>query len=147
MAEPHRINHEFVEYIPDALEPETLYISVEYATCSHLCLCGCGERVVSPLAPREWRLTFDGDTVSLDPSVGNWSFDCQSHYWIRRSRVTWAKRWSKEKIEANRAFDRHQKRRYYGGLGTKPLENDDATDRTSHTPRLPRLPSWLRRQR
>jgi hypothetical protein len=144
MAKPRHIKHQFIEYIPNALDPETLYISVKYATSTHLCLCGCGERVVAPLAPTEWRLTFDGDTVSLDPSIGNWSFDCQSHYWIRRNRVIWAGRWSKKKIEANRSSDHHRKRAYYDDSGLDQLERDRVRDGKG---RLTRLPSWLRRGR
>lgn len=30
----------------------------------------------------------------LRPSVGNWSFPCQSHYWIDNGRVRWAGRMS-----------------------------------------------------
>jgi hypothetical protein len=140
MTESRPIKHQFVEYIPEILEPDTLYVSVEYATCSHLCLCGCGERVVTPLAPTEWHLTFDGDTVSLDPSIGNWSFDCQSHYWIRRSRVTWARSWSKEKIDANRSLDRRRKRKHYGEpKGEIPQADDKSRWQRSLPRRLRRL--------
>ena len=51
---------------------------------------GCGGRVVTPLSPDDWRLTYDGDTVSLWPSIGNWAFACQSHYWIRSDQIVWA---------------------------------------------------------
>jgi hypothetical protein len=63
----------------------------------------CGNEVVTPLSPRDWKLIFDGETVSLDPSIGNWSFSCQSHYWIRRNKIVSARRWSKHEIEAARA--------------------------------------------
>ncbi|WP_353963011.1 DUF6527 family protein [Streptomyces sp. NBC_00365] len=39
--------------------------------------CGCGRKVVTPLAPQEWKLTLDGVSVSLHPSIGNWSFPLQ----------------------------------------------------------------------
>lgn len=123
------VTHEFVEFIPQELEPGTVYISVEYATCAHLCLCGCGEKVVTPLAPTDWRLTFDGEAISLDPSIGNWSFDCQSHYWIEESRVIWARQWSKEKIKANRARDRHQKQRLNGE--PEPDDSDAALEESA----------------
>lgn len=35
---------DFVEFIPSELAPGVLYISMDYATCSHLCACGCGAR-------------------------------------------------------------------------------------------------------
>jgi hypothetical protein len=109
-----RVSHQFVEFIPEELDEATLYISIPYATVVHLCLCGCREKVITPLTPTDWRLIFDGETVSLHPSVGNWSFDCQSHYVIKRSRVIWAGRWSRAEIQAARLRDRYAKDRYYG---------------------------------
>jgi hypothetical protein len=81
------LTHEFVDYMPDVPQEGTLYISIRFATAIHKCCCGCGNEVVTPLSPTDWKLIFDGDTVSLDPSIGNWSFPCQSHYWIRRNNV------------------------------------------------------------
>lgn len=124
-----RVEHRFVEFVPEQTEPATLYISVEYATVVHSCLCGCGERVVTPLTPTDWHLTYDGETVSLSRSVGNWSFACQSHYWIERSRVHWAGPWSNDKIEANRARDLHAKRLYYEGeRHASEADNDRTVD-------------------
>lgn len=80
----------FVEFIPDHLEDGVLYVSERFRTCSHNCCCGCGEEVVLPLSPVEWQLSRDGDAVSLWPSVGNWDYGCQSHYFIRRNQVRWA---------------------------------------------------------
>lgn len=79
-----------------------LYISFEYATASHLCACGCGQKVVTPIRPTEWLLIWNGEAVSLYPSVGNWSFPCRSHYWIRENRIVWAPRWSPRQITAGR---------------------------------------------
>ena len=53
-------------------------MSIPYATAVHLCACGCGNKVVTPFSPAEWQLTYDGDTVSLSPSIGNWQFPCKS---------------------------------------------------------------------
>jgi hypothetical protein len=67
---------------------------------------------VTPLSPTDWKLTFDGETISLSPSIGNWSLKCQAHYWIERNQVRWAGRWSRDEIEAGRASDqitRHQR--------------------------------------
>ncbi len=111
---PERVlRHEFVEHIPDQLAEGTIYISVQFATAVHRCCCGCGNEVVTPLSPTDWSLIFDGESVSLDPSIGNWSFACRSHYWITRSRVKWARRWSKERIRAGRAADSAAKARYF----------------------------------
>jgi hypothetical protein len=99
------LTHKFVEFIPRELEPNTIYVSIPYATAIHNCCCGCGNRVVTPISPADWKFIFDGRSVSLDPSIGNWSFPCRSHYWIRNSRVVWADEWTDEKIAANRKKD------------------------------------------
>jgi hypothetical protein len=92
------ITFKFVEFVPKELEEGTLYISTEYATAVHRCCCGCGSKITTPLDPDEWRLIFDGKTVSLEPSIGNWSFPCQSHYWIRRNKVVWSGALTKEQV-------------------------------------------------
>lgn len=114
------LRHEFVEYIPNTLADGTIYVSVTYATAAHKCCCGCGIEVVTPLSPTDWKLIFDGESVTLDPSVGNWSFACQSHYWITRNRVTWASRMSDEQIYAGRAYDRRAKEAYFVAKGGPP---------------------------
>jgi hypothetical protein len=112
------LKHEFVEFIPSDLKEGTIYISMRFGTASHLCCCGCGNKVVTPIRPTDWTLIFDGKTISLNPSIGNWGFKCQSHYWIRNNKVVWAARWSKEKISTGRARDRLAKERYYRVAGT-----------------------------
>lgn len=107
-----RFGHKFVEQIPERLEEGVLYISIEYATVMHLCACGCGHEVVTPLSPTDWEMTFDGETVSLAPSIGSWSLKCQSHYWIRRGGVRWARWMSPEEIERGRERDRRRKQLY-----------------------------------
>ena len=52
--------HKFVDSIPEELEDGVLYVSVPFGTVVHKCACGCGEEVVTPLGPAEWRLTYDG---------------------------------------------------------------------------------------
>src|SRR5207249_907622 len=71
--------HEFIEFIPEELVDGVVYISIEYATASHRCMCGCSSKIVTPLAPNRWAITFDGHTVSLRPSIGNWSYQCKAH--------------------------------------------------------------------
>jgi hypothetical protein len=111
-----KITHKFVEFVPEFLEDRTLYISIEYATAVHKCICGCGNEVVTPLSPTDWELRFDGETVSLSPSIGNWNFPCQSHYWIIHNRIRHSRKWSIEKIRSNREDDADEKRKYYSSL-------------------------------
>ena len=107
-----KIAHKFVEFIPDQIEDGILYISIEYCTAIHKCICGCGNEVVTPLSPTDWELTFDGKTVSLSPSIGNWNFECKSHYWITKSKIRFSRQWSEEKIEYNRKKDSRKKKNY-----------------------------------
>lgn len=105
MTRIRQIRPEFVDFIPEKLALGVLYISRRYSTASHLCCCGCGLEVVTPLNLAKWRLTESNGTVSLNPSVGNWSFPCQSHYWISGNRVQWAAAMSAERIAAVKARD------------------------------------------
>jgi len=93
----------FVESIPELIADGLLYISVEFRTTMHRCCCGCGNNVVLPLRPSAWRFSYDGSTVSMAPSVGNWSFPCRSHYWIRESQIEWAPAWTDTRIARGRA--------------------------------------------
>jgi len=108
------MRHEFVDSIPEQLAEGVLYISLAYATVLHNCACGCGQEVVTPLTPHDWNMRYDGETISLDPSIGNWSLPCRSHYWIKKGRVVWAGAMSDVKIAEGRASDRHNKENWYG---------------------------------
>ena len=116
------LKHVFVESAPDQLEDHTLYVSVQYASVIHKCCCGCGREVVTPLSPTDWKLIFDGVSISLRPSIGNWNLPCRSHYWIENSRVYWAEDWSEERIHKGRAAEALAKARYYGRLGEPQTE-------------------------
>lgn len=124
------LTHEFCEFIPKDLQDGVLYVSVTYAMVAHRCLCGCGNKVFTPLSPTDWKLNFDGKTVSLEPSIGNWSFPCKSHYWIRHNKVHWAGRWSQAQINAGRLSDSLAKERYYNSRESKPhrAKHGDTTD-------------------
>jgi hypothetical protein len=133
------LTHQFVEFIPDELEQGTIYISIRFATATHLCCCGCGNKVVTPIRPTDWKLMFDGKTISLDPSIGNWSFECKSHYWIRNNGVKWARRWSQEEIDAGRGRDGAAKEEYFepDGVTTHGVseENPKTLKRAKSKPR------------
>ena len=107
------LQHRFVEFMPETLQEGVLYVSMEYCTAIHNCVCGCGNKVVTPISPTDWQLQFDGRSVSLKPSIGNWSFDCQSHYWIINNKVSWAGKWDKAEIEEGRRADKDKKQNYF----------------------------------
>jgi hypothetical protein len=102
---------QFVESFPQKLEPGELYLAMEFATAAHLCACGCGNKVITPFSPTDWQMSFDGETVSLKPSIGNWTFKCRSHYWLRCGRIEWAGNMSQEAITAGRKRDAEAKAR------------------------------------
>ncbi|HEY8948348.1 MAG TPA: DUF6527 family protein [Rhizomicrobium sp.] len=136
------IVHEFVEFIPDKLAPDTVYVSIEFATAVHSCFCGCGTKVVTPINPTGWHLQFDGDTISLWPSVGNWNFRCQSHYWVRNDRVVWALPMSRAEIERGRTRDRQLRNQYFGNSPEAAIP--PAAPKNKRSTMLSRLFSWLK---
>lgn len=117
------VSHAFVEYIPPQLDEGVVYVSMLYATAVHLCACGCGNKVVTPISPTEWQLLYDGESVSLTPSIGNWEFPCQSHYWIRHNRIRWARQWTAEEIAEGRRRDALDLEHYFTGrsVGTNDV--------------------------
>lgn len=116
-----------VDTVPEHPEPGVLYVSIEYATTLHLCACGCGYEVVLGISPHDWKITWDGPTVTISPSVGNWSLPCKSHYLIRYNKIRWARRWSRDEIERGRAADLVRQRSADGSqAGLEDLTVDDA---------------------
>jgi len=97
------LQHRFIESIPRDLEDGVLYISMEFATAMHKCACGCGYIVVTPFSPSDWQMSFNGETVSLNPSIGNWSSKCKSHYFITHNTVAWSRKFSEKEIKELRS--------------------------------------------
>ena len=75
---PKKLVHKFVENLPEKLEEGTVYVCMGMATVAHNCCCGCGNEVVTPLSPTDWKLEYDGGTITLYPSIGNWGFATRS---------------------------------------------------------------------
>ncbi len=114
--------HRFVDVIPKEPDEGVLYVSIEHAVAVHLCACGCGRKVVTPLAPIHWKLIFDGSSVSLSPSIGNHAFPCKSHYWLENGRVRWSYEMSQQEVEAVRAKDKRQRAAFYENGGNGPVQ-------------------------
>ena len=130
MTHTDALTPKFVETFPTPLEEGFLYVSIPFATCAHLCCCGCGTEVVTPLSPARWALTYDGVNVSLSPSVGGWRMACRSHYWIRRGRIEWSRDLSQAEVDEVIARD----------------ERDFISDLQPEATQA-RQQSWLRRRR
>lgn len=76
-------------HIPRPLELGVLHVSREYEVALHLCPCGCGEKVVTPLGAGQWTLTEEDDKPTLTPSISN-AQTCGAHYFITTGKVVWA---------------------------------------------------------
>jgi len=139
--------HEFVEFIPSELKEGVLYVSVQYATAAHNCACGCGNKVVTPISPVDWQLLFDGDSVSLTPSIGNWEFPCRSHYWIKADKIRWAKAWTPEEAAAGRQREARDYERYFASrrAACNSTGQTGAEAQTERRPRKSLLARVLRR--
>lgn len=142
------IDHVFVEFIPSELKEGVLYISIPYATATHKCACGCGNKVVTPISPIDWQLFFDGDSVSLTPSIGNWEFPCRSHYWIKADKVRWAEAWTPEQIVSGRQREARDREQYFASrrAAINSTGQTDAEAQIGKRPRqglLARVLRWL----
>lgn len=127
-----KINLQRVHYMPKELKPGVLYVSEEFGAAAHLCACGCGSKIRTPLGPTEWAFEETDRGPTLYPSVGNWQQSCQSHYWIYRGEIRWADKWTPEQIAASRRKEEKRRRTYY-----------DAADR-QHGGTLRRFWRWVK---
>jgi len=80
----------FVNKVPKDLLERVLYICLEHGIIVHKCACGCGEKTVTPLDKEHgWIMKYDGQTITLRPSIGNFSIPCKSHYYITENKIEW----------------------------------------------------------
>lgn len=107
---------ERVTYLPKQLAPGVLYVSEEYGVAGHLCACGCGQKVVTPLNPAAWTFSERNGRPTLRPSIGNWQLPCRSHYLITAGDIDWAGQWSEAQIIAGRVAEQQRRESYYAGL-------------------------------
>ena len=111
--------------MPKELKPEVLYVSEEFNSSAHLCPCGCGFKIRTPLGPTGWTFKETASGPTLSPSVGNWQLPCKSHYLIYRGNIIWCSTWSPEQIALGRRHEEKNRQAYYnaappqkeGGLG------------------------------
>jgi len=113
-----RLRLERVEGMPARLEPGILYYSERYRTAAHLCACGCGMKVRTPIKPTFWQLWEERSGPSMKPSIGNWQQPCRSHYWIADGEVHWSTQWTEEEVLAGRAAERRRTEAYYKATQT-----------------------------
>jgi hypothetical protein len=102
-----------VRLMPKELTPGVLYVAEEFGVAAHMCACGCGSKVTTPLDSTEWALEETESGPTLRPSIGNWQLACQSHYWIERGRIVWAPKWTAKQIAAGRRLEEERRRAHY----------------------------------
>lgn len=95
--------------------PGVLYVSEEFGTAAHLCACGCGSKIRTPLGPTEWSVEETTGGPTLRPSVGNWQEPCHSHYLIFRGKIRWCATWTPEEIAEGRRDEEARRQAYYAG--------------------------------
>src|ERR1700733_15245761 len=108
--------HEFTEYVPHDPDDGVIYVSIRFRTVVHKCPCGCGTKIATPLSPANWKLTYDGEAISLSPSVGGWGLPFRSHYRIASNQVQWVGQWTDAQIAAGRARDEAERSQYFEQL-------------------------------
>jgi hypothetical protein len=111
-----RVQIQRVHLMPKDLMPGVLYVSQEFGTAAHVCACGCGSKVRTPLGPTAWSVEETARGPTLHPSVGNWQKPCRSHYLIIRGEVIWADQWTPEQIAAGRQFEDEKRQAYYDSI-------------------------------
>src|SRR5688572_27803500 len=94
-----------VQYLPKELEAGVLYVSKEFGVAGHLCPCGCGNKIITPLGSNEWSFTEYKGKPTLYPSLGNWQLPCKSHYWITEGEIEWSYQWTDEKIKEGYRYE------------------------------------------
>jgi hypothetical protein len=102
-----------VQYVPKLLESGILYVADEFDIAVHLCACGCGSKITTPLGPAEWKVIENNGLPTLSPSVGNWQLPCRSHYLIIGGKTRWAGQWSEAQILAGRRAEETRRETYY----------------------------------
>lgn len=84
----------FCEFFPEKLHYGVLYVSEECECSTHLCPCGCGNKVHIPISVTEhsdmdWTYKREGDLVTFNPSLLNKHCPNKAHYFVRANKIVW----------------------------------------------------------
>lgn len=112
----NRITLQRVKYLPRELAPGILYVSEEFAVAGHLCACGCGDKVITPLGVAEWKFMERKGRPTLHPSIGNWQLPCRSHYVIAEGQIHWGDQWSDAQVAEGRRAEERRRQAYYASV-------------------------------
>jgi len=73
----------------EQMEQGKVYVVDRYQTTSHLCCCGCGERIVMSIDSLGWKYSEKDNRPTFSPSIGGFGLPCKSQYSIRDGEVIW----------------------------------------------------------
>ena len=105
--------------MPSMFEQGVLYVSKRYHIAGHLCICGCGEKVWTPLGPVDWSVKMGKNGPSMMPSIGNGQLNCKSHYIIRNGNILWCNRINDEETEFGLNIANFRRENYYNNYNQK----------------------------
>lgn len=108
-----------VKYLPQELDSGILYVSKKYSIVGHLCPCGCGNKIITPLGSTEWKLKIRKGKPTLYPSLGNWQLSCKSHYWIIDGEIEWSYQWDDDQIKRGQKAEDMRRKFYFKKLAGK----------------------------
>jgi hypothetical protein len=108
-----------VKFLPQELDSGILYFSKKYGIAGHLCPCGCGNKVITPIGRTEWHLKVKNDKPTLYPSLGNWQLSCRSHYWIIDGEIEWSYQWDDDQIKRGQNAENRRRKNYLKKLASK----------------------------
>lgn len=108
-----KISLVYVHSFPKILDKEILYVSKEFEIATHLCPCGCKNKIITPLNPAKWSFTDHKGKPTLFPSIGNWQLPCRSHYWIRKGVIEWSNQWTEKEIQQGRKMEEIKREKYF----------------------------------
>ena len=83
-----RFVYEQVNAAPKAMKPGVVYHDTDFEFAEMLCPCGCGHRITL-LVPEGHRISVDGITPSISPSIAVCDAPCGSHFFIQNGEVDW----------------------------------------------------------
>lgn len=102
-----------VLYMPSDFKEGILYVSKKFGVAAHLCACGCGNKVITPLGATEWTIKEEDFGVSVYPSIGNGQLPCKSHYLINNGKIIWCDQMTESKTHQDFKKAEVQRALYY----------------------------------
>ena len=112
----YKVTPRFVEQIPPGKrESGVILVCIKYGVMSLACPCGCGLTMDLSIEPHRWRIEWDGEHLSVCPSVSSSGLPCRSHYWIQSNRIEWCRPISHAAERRKERIEDEARRAVHGG--------------------------------